>query len=351
MIDELDRGTGVGTRSQRKFPATYASNKGCTPHEIAAALYVGGPAKYAFKDDCAQISSAWIYEHVIPSIRARFPHENRLCNVLAMALLYACMEDNILVPDHIKTRVRTAYSGLDLEPTQPIEKVPLLVRRREDQLLIDEVVEIGNGGGDQQVHGDYEMFQNVFVVLNHLEQLINQIAGRSDTNFSELRAYVRQRDRIINNNIRAFGGRIEGGFQIQQANTGRRLARIDEAANANVDPAPDAANMATLSSNPRSLHELWREYEFGIDGRKPARLFTRAEKNIRSGGIKQKYYRRNTIWSTIQRMVSNGHTHQAAIARIRDVYGVGASITQIIDRIIRDKRQYRMTGGYHPNLV
>ena len=34
MIDESDRGKKVGSHSQRKWPATYASNKGCTQPEI-----------------------------------------------------------------------------------------------------------------------------------------------------------------------------------------------------------------------------------------------------------------------------------------------------------------------------
>ena len=89
-----------------------------------------------------------------------------------MALLYACVEDDILVPDHIKTRVRNAYNQLHLESAQPIKKVPLLVHRREDQLVIDEVVDIGNGVGGQQVHGDHELFQSLMVLLNNLEQLI-----------------------------------------------------------------------------------------------------------------------------------------------------------------------------------
>jgi len=51
--------------------------------------------------------------------------------------------------------------------------------------------------------------------------------------------------RIININICNFGGRVEeGGFQIQQANTGRRLVQIGKAANTNVDPASDVPNMA-----------------------------------------------------------------------------------------------------------
>ena len=34
VMDELDRDEGVGTHSQRKYPATHAANMGCTPAEI-----------------------------------------------------------------------------------------------------------------------------------------------------------------------------------------------------------------------------------------------------------------------------------------------------------------------------
>ena len=109
--------------------------------------------------------------------------------------------------------------------------------------------------------------------------------------------------------------------------------------------------MATLSSSPRSLMELWREFEFGIDGRKPASQFTIAERNNRSGGIKQKYYRRKDVWDAISCLIRGGHTIQSAIVRIREIYGQSASITQIIENIRRDRQTYKNNGGYHPNLV
>ena len=112
-----------------------------------------------------------------------------------MAFLYACMEDWYPYArlDQIKKkRGRIAYNELHLEPTQPVKKVSLLVRRREDQLLIDEVVEIGNGVGGQQIHGDYELFQSLVILLNNLEQLINNVAGRSEANFEDLRADNKQ---------------------------------------------------------------------------------------------------------------------------------------------------------------
>ena len=135
--------------------------------------------------------------------------------------------------------------------------------------------------------------------------------------------------------------------QAVRANAGRALQRLG-ANNANVEPL-QVANMATLSGNPRSLRELWQEYQFGISGRKPASQFTPAERNNRAHGLKQKYYRRRHVWDTIKRLVANGHTVDAAIGKIRDVYGHSVSVTRIIDGIIRDKKRY--AGGIHPNLA
>ncbi len=49
--------------------------------------------------------------------------------------------------------------------------------------------------------------------------------------------------------------------------------------------------VADLSPTPRDLYVLWDKYQFGIGGRKPARLFTRTEK----GAVKHKYHRRRVI--------------------------------------------------------
>ncbi|CAJ1935012.1 unnamed protein product [Cylindrotheca closterium] len=337
VIDESDYGLKIGTHSQRKLPATYASNKGL---------------KYKLKEG-VELPVEWLYENVIPNIRAKFPRDNRLCRVLALTLLYACMHEDILVPPGIKSRVRTAYGELNQDTQQPVEKVPLFVHRRDDQLMIDEAIIIdgdgstGAGGGVVAGNSTYDLLQSIKINIQQLQQQLNNVAARSDTNFSDLRAYIQHRDRILNNNICAFGGTIEGGLQIQQANAGRRLLPL-AARGANVDVGPvKAANMAILSGNPRSLYKLWREYQHGIAGRKPARYFTATEQNC-SRQMKQKFYRRKQVWDTISRLVANGHTVQSAIERIKQVYGQNVSVTRIMDGIIRDKRQY---GGPHPNLV
>jgi CBS-domain-containing membrane protein len=94
---------------------------------------------------------------------------------------------------------------------------------------------------------------------------------------SEMQTQNRRQFQVLNNNIRCFGGRIEGSL-VRQVNSNRqqRLLAMNEADEA----APmEAVNDAQLSSQTRDLITLWREYQFGLNGRKAARLFTTRERN------------------------------------------------------------------------
>ncbi len=97
---------------------------------------------------------------------------------------------------------------------------------------------------------------------------------------------------------------------------------------------------STLSPHPKDLHELWQEYEFGIGGRKPAKLFTAQER----GKEKFKYSRRKVAWDTVERLVRAGHTAQVAIDNIYDVYG-NLTVSKLISKL----RQDNQNGG-HPRL-
>ena len=61
---------------------------------------------------------------------------------------------------------------------------------------------------------------------------------------------------VVNNNICTFGATNEVSFQIQRASVGRQWYGF---------------KMTTKESigmyNPLSLHELWKEYKFGINWR------------------------------------------------------------------------------------
>ena len=128
---EGDEGQGIGTHSHRKLPASYATNCGCNSEEVeirgrwknkkggrvvfryidvkqlyhdakvAAVLCAGGPVKYVLKDGITGIDDEWLFKYVIPSIRQRYRNDTRLCRVLALPLLYACLNDSIMVPEGI----------------------------------------------------------------------------------------------------------------------------------------------------------------------------------------------------------------------------------------------------------
>ena len=154
----------------------------------------------------------------------------------------------------------------------------------------------------------------------------------------------------VNGNIRRFGGTIQGGFARQNPATQQtRCNTAQEAVQQNNNGGDDGPGSTTLSRTPRTLLELWNEYLHGIAGQKPAKNFTREECNKTQGGIKQKYYRRKVVWDMISAHIRAGHTAQNAIHRIRSCYGFQMSVTQILNKMLYDRRT--QPGGCHPNLA
>jgi len=96
---------------------------------------------------------------------------------------------------------------------------------------------------------------------------------------------------------------------------------------------------AELSPSPRSLHELWTEYLYGVGGRKPAKDFNREER----GRVKHKYCRRNKVWRVIDNLVKAGYHYEDAIQRIYGVYGHSTPVTTIINKLGEDLRNNRLS--------
>ena len=92
---------------------------------------------------------------------------------------------------------------------------------------------------------------------------------------------------------------------------------------------------------PKTLHDLWTEYQHGVGGMKPAKDFTAEER----GKCKHKYCRRKNVWDCISKLVNAGHSSANAVEKIYSVYGHGLSVSAIIAAMVKDKK----TGG-HPNL-
>jgi hypothetical protein len=211
------------------------------------------------------------------------------------------------------------------------------VYKMHDKLMIDPMgSEMGAVGAAAAGDGPMtlEMGKSLMLRLNRLDQHMSQFQAQVQASFAQLSDRFDHQFRTMNNNIRRLGGTIEGSLLIQPANTnGRQLRRVGEAL-----PAEGNQDfISTLSPNPRSLRELWLEYKFGTDGRKPAEQFTTREKNT-SSRLKQMYYR-------MGRLIRGGETVDTATMKIRQCYGQQLSVTAIINKMIADRKN-----GGHPNL-
>lgn len=99
---------------------------------------------------------------------------------------------------------------------------------------------------------------------------------------------------------------------------------------------------AFLMANPKSLYNVWNRFQNGVGRRKPARLSSDAER----GRVKLKYSRQKVIWEVVQNMVSLGHSANQTSYRICQVYGPQTIVTDIINRLRKDKNN----GTLNPNL-
>ena len=99
--------------------------------------------------------------------------------------------------------------------------------------------------------------------------------------------------------------------------------------------------LAKLYRSPKSLFDLWHEYQFGLNGEKPAKEFNSQER----GKNKSMYCRRKVFWDVIRNLVNAGFTSDAAIDKVYQVYGRATSVTTILVMMVRDRK----TGG-NPNL-
>ncbi len=98
---------------------------------------------------------------------------------------------------------------------------------------------------------------------------------------------------------------------------------------------------AKLYRSPKTLFELWHEYQFGLNGCKSAKDFTLEEQ----GKVKSVYCRMKVFWDVVASLVNAGRTSEVAIDKVNACYGRGTSVTNILLNMVRDRK----TGG-HPNL-
>lgn len=354
---------------------------------VASNLCLGGPIKYKLHDQLAgHITTDWLGEHVVPNIAKRYAGDPSLVRSLGLAMLYALMdvevsEDLCLTLAQVEA-VHAAYKELPVEdkPEQPVLRIPLHVYRIGETTYIDEVwnntgrAAAGRGGGDGATAAEQPMttvadslarvpasggsaatqqvLQTLLIQNQQLLRKIEELEKRMDTRDQTTRAWQEDKFRRLNDNIRRFGGTIQGGMVRQQPNRAAEVRRYNAEQQ---QRAPEVATRGgrgrvwpTLCPNINSLMSLWSEYEFGVGGRKAAKLWTPAER----GNPKQKqtFYRRNCVWKIQLHLINKDYNVTAANALIRATYGERTSITNIAKAIVADRTRYKVHGGLHPNF-
>jgi hypothetical protein len=96
-----------------------------------------------------------------------------------------------------------------------------------------------------------------------------------------------------------------------------------------------------LSSRPKDLYELYREYQFGVGGMKAARFFTAAER----GMCRYTYSLRLGFWKIVDSLIRKGHTADTAVDSVYAAYGASLPVVTILRSIREDKKR-----GGHPSL-
>ena len=244
--------------------------------------------------------------------------------ILARSLLWASFELTIhvkerevnVIPSGLRTNILAAWAaaspgrGVGVQDN-PIEKVGLLVSQRMDQLDIvptnvcndDENNGGGVGGGGQ------EAVENLGSQIFHLQQIVGDMRNEVNSLFFSLKRHIS----TVNTNV-------------------RRIALVP-AARGSSEPTTQAPRVR-LSKCPRDLFVLWREWEQGISGAKPAKQFTNTER----GANKFTFLRRRVFWDCVEEMVRRGQTSDVAIDSIYRVYGWSKSVTKILCEMGKDKR-------------
>jgi hypothetical protein len=286
--------------------------------KVAAALCIGGPIKYDMVDDAevrTGVTNDWLFTNVVPCIQARFSADSRLCRALSLLLLFGCLDEELApeLPLHVVARVQNAWEALRLRASEannnPVHRVPLHAYRINDAMCIDPVVPLQHadkdggapgaivagtpgvptmaGGRGNQQQCDNDSYQALLIQMQHQRQQMTGMGQRIDGSLDSFWTWTRNQFTIVNNNVHRFGGSIQGGLAWQDP---AQAVERQAASNQQVD-ATDNEIGGSLSLLPASktLHALHTEWQFGIGGRKTARIWNLRERAQRAGGVKQKF--------------------------------------------------------------
>ena len=270
------------------------------------------------------------------------------------------MEQTNVVPNFMVKRIKEEYKKVITEEKQiadgenPIAKVPLYVSGDTNGNLILEPMIEGVNEEEESIENEtdnerMERLRNRYDEKNlkeravvqrsngeqidrissnqaALDRRINNIEGNNERRHEVLRQVLKQPYRVLEK-----GGRRNNCHTLPDHDG--RISRL-AAANSSAEAASEASRLRPkLIDNPRCLHTLWMEYEFGLGGKKAAKLFTDKER----GADRSRYSKRLIFWSKISEMIRSGWTSTAAINAVTEHYGTDLSVSKIILKMQKDR--------------
>ena len=333
------------------YPDTLAACKLCGPK---------GACKYKINHD--SVTDKFLLTKVIPHSCEALGEQAALA--LGKAVLWGAFEDKNnpneecpVLPEWLRREVLSSfkeeYGEDESNPIfNPVSKVTIVPQGAGDQVHLLEIGIDSDGNqvrnsGEQQSRSISNTIDDMQAVLSHMLQVQRQIEESRVEVLSQMYEHRHHHSRqleIINKNIKriALQPVLRSRALIEQASRALQGETVDDEDGAEgrasrVAPRP----LATLYRSPKSLYDLWQEYQFGLDGQKPAKEFNSRER----GKNKSMYCRRKVFWDVVKNLINAGYTSDTAIDKVYQVYGRSTSVTSILVMMVRDRKD-----GGNPNL-
>jgi Transcriptional activator of glycolytic enzymes len=252
---------------------------------------------------------------------------SEVAKILGTSILWAAYEstsDVVLLPQWLMEKVKEEFENIVGTPNEnPVERIGLCIGGSGDQLhIVDTQSESTSQSNPTSSGVTYQesVTQSQQLALHHLIEDFRH----------ELRNSI---------------GRIQSRLTVLEGNVKRIALQpiVRAQQNHEVPTGANTASGASLSKCPRDLYTLWKEYEFGIGGKKAAKEFTAVER----GSCKSAYSRRKCFWDTVENLIRRGYTSDTACDRVYSIYGRSNSVTKILLLLRKDRRQ----GGHPHNYV
>ena len=339
----------LGTHSFRKGAATYASRAGAIKDHVdrrgrwrrkkaTVDIYIdtnlpypdalvastltgpGGPCYYKITGS-SQFLPDDVLTSFVPNALRDLPQN--LALVLAKALIWASVADHDtpIMPHEMKNGIKQRIYELTGLTDNPIGRIPIHVSGAGGQMHLIEVYNEEQTTLQQSTTSEASgavLISSVLQIKKRMEEIHNTMLGE----IHRLRADLSETLARLQANV-------------------RRIATAPVVRSVNQEMALTTRQKRKLLGTPKNLYDLWKEYEFGLSGNKPAKSLTSAER----GQCRHTYSRRKIFWDVIENLVRKGYSSDTAIDRTYLVYGRRNSVNTILLHMRGERKN-----GEHPDL-